>query len=100
MMHLDTDGVRKLNVVFKASGIETRHSVLTDYASRNGFIFYSNTPDLSPFPTTKKRSLAFQQHALPLSKEAACRALEQRRVDPHRITHLITVSCTGMYAPG
>jgi alpha-pyrone synthase len=99
-MQLKEHDARKLNVVFKASSIEARHSVLEDYGRIRDFIFYPNAVDLNPFPSTKKRAEAFQKYALPLSAEAARKALERSTVIPHAITHLITVSCTGMYAPG
>jgi alpha-pyrone synthase len=99
-MQLNEHDARKLNVVFKASGIDTRHSVLKDYGRLRDFSFYTNDIDLNPFPSTKKRAEAFQQYALPLSVEAASKALEKSFVPANAITHLITVSCTGMYAPG
>jgi alpha-pyrone synthase len=99
-MQLNAHDSRKLQVVFKASGIETRYSVLEDYKRLHDFNFYANSVDLSPFPSTKKRASAFQEHAVPLSTEAAANALQQSGLSAHNITHLITVSCTGMYAPG
>ncbi len=99
-MQLDEPDARKLKVVFKASGIDTRHSVLEDYGRSGNFSFYANTDDLHPLPSTKKRAGAFKQYALPMSVQAASKALEKSSVLPNAITHLITVSCTGMYAPG
>jgi alpha-pyrone synthase len=99
-MHLNNGDARKLQVVFKSAGIDTRHSVLSDYGRSSDFDFYPNTPDLNPFPTTKKRNHLFKELAPALSTTAATHALQQAQVDPAAITHLITVSCTGMYAPG
>lgn len=99
-MQLGEDDARKLRVVFKASGIETRYSVLSDYAQLKDFTFYENSIDLSPFPSTKKRNTFFQHEAPILSHSAAAKALQQSGLDPLKITHLVTVSCTGMYAPG
>ena len=42
----------------------------------------------------------FAEHASPLALHAAERALAQAGVDRRRITHLVTVSCTGFAAPG
>lgn len=99
-MQLNHDDMRKLKVVFKASGIETRFSVLSDYAQLRDFTFYPNSVDLHPLPSTKKRNTFFQQHAPGLSYNAATKALQQSGLAPIEITHIITVSCTGMYAPG
>lgn len=99
-MNLSAADARKLSVLFKASGIDSRYSMLEDYARANNFSFFSNEPTLQPFPSTKKRNEAFQLYAPLLSTEAATRALRQSGVAAKDITHLITVSCTGMYAPG
>ena len=100
-MQLGADDARKLRVLFRASGIETRYSVLEDYGKTHDFHFFENTAGLEPFPSTKRRLELYQRHALALSMEAAIRclgAVPDFRKDA--ITHLIVVSCTGMYAPG
>lgn len=100
-MQLDEDDARKIRVVFKASGIDTRHSVIDDYGKRNQFTFYENTPALDPFPTTRQRVTLYQQHALSLSLEAVHNCLTGvPDVRKDSLTHLLVVSCTGMYAPG
>lgn len=92
---------RKLKTIFRASGIEYRHSVLEDYGRVKDFTFYANTDDLEPFPGTEKRLQVFRQYALSLSV-AACRDMLRDYPDfnGNSITHLISVCCTGMYAPG
>jgi prepilin-type processing-associated H-X9-DG protein len=100
-MELGEDDARKLRILFRASGIETRYSVLDDYGKAAGFSFYENTPGMEPFPTTKRRLELYRRHALALSLEAVQNCfsrLEDLRKDS--ITHLVVVSCTGMYAPG
>ncbi len=94
------------------------------------FTFYPNTPDLEPFPTVTQRMAVYRREALPLALRAveACLGVEvmageleeeesltgfstgtNSQLEPLTglaaavrvpITHLITVSCTGMYAPG
>lgn len=87
---------RKVRAIFRASSIQQRHSVLEDYGRTAGFTFFPS--DLhGPFPDTATRMQLYRQHALPLSLEAIV-GLGQQAL--HSITHLITVSCTGMYAPG
>jgi predicted naringenin-chalcone synthase len=51
-------------------------------------------------PTTGERMRFFAEHASPLAEQAARLAIEKAGVDPGRITHLVTVSCTGFSAPG
>lgn len=100
-MGLAEDDARKLRAVFRMSGIETRHSVLSDYSRDSDFDFYPNTRDLEPFPSTSKRLMLFKNHAAPLSKQAIEHCLQKiSGIQKKEITHLIVVSCTGMYAPG
>lgn len=100
-MNLDKHDSRKLRTIFTASGIEYRYSVLEDYGRDKDFTFYANTPDFEPFPSTTKRLHFFRNNALDLGVKAVENMLLRIggfRLD--QITHLITVSCTGMYAPG
>ncbi|MEJ0031182.1 MAG: type III polyketide synthase [Bacteroidota bacterium] len=97
-MQLDDTDARKLRALYRATGIESRYSVLADYGRSGGYEFYANSDDFNPMPSTKKRLEFFRKHAVELSCEAALRALHS--VGPKEITHLIVVSCTGLYAPG
>ena len=92
---------RLLKSVYKATGIEYRYSVLSDYHQQPGQLkFLPNDPD-APFPTTAARMKIYKDNALNLALSAIEDCLSQvDHVDPSQITHLITVSCTGMYAPG
>lgn len=100
-MQLNIADERKLKTIFKASGIEFRHSVLEDYGKIKDFAFYADTVDLEPFPGTQKRLQFFHQNALALSlKSVEDLALSNPRFTLQAITHLIVVCCTGMYAPG
>ena len=51
-------------------------------------------------PTTAERMERYERHAGELAIQAARNALEQAEIEPSRITHLVTVSCTGFGAPG
>lgn len=100
-LHLNPAQKRLLKSIYKATGIEYRYSVLSDYAKSVGkFDFLPNNPE-DPFPSTQKRMELYKQHALPLALDAIKQCLLQAPTfDKNNITHLITVSCTGMYAPG
>ncbi len=97
-MQLNDSDAKKLRALYRATGIESRYSVLPDYGKTGDYEFYANSEDLTPLPTTKKRLELFRRHAVALSCEAAIGALQS--VTPQEITHLIVVSCTGLYAPG
>ena len=51
-------------------------------------------------PSTAARMAAFADHAAPLALAAVRRALADAAIEAQRVTHLITVSCTGFQAPG
>lgn len=51
-------------------------------------------------PTTFDRMNYYREHAPPLALRAAAAALVEAKVKPQEITHVITVSCTGFFAPG
>src|SRR5688572_25481382 len=102
-LQFDAAETRKLNALYRISGIDSRYTVLEDYSRPNGeFSFFPNTAGLEPFPPVSQRMQAYREHALPLSLQAVRNCFEQiPETDPRsKITHLITVSCTGMYAPG
>ncbi len=96
------DGIEadRLRALYRATGIKHRHSVIPDYSGQNR-TFYPATEDLEPFPRVEQRMGLYQKKALPLVLEAISDCIEQiPAFDLTSITHLITVSCTGMYAPG
>lgn len=101
-LQLDERERRKLMALYRQTRIEQRHSVLADYGAAEGeFTFFPNTPDLQPTPTVGQRMTLYRTEALPLALRAVedCFAVYGTQERP-LITHVITVSCTGMYAPG
>ena len=54
----------------------------------------------SQSPSTAARMTAFADHAAPLALAAVRGALADAAIEAQRITHLITVCCTGFQAPG
>lgn len=99
---LDERESRKLNFIYRQSGIKRRHSVLNDFRYQNpaDFTFFPKNRNLDPFPTTKDRMDLFQHTALAIGKEAIENCLKNTSIKTKDITHFILVSCTGMYAPG
>ncbi|SDQ65633.1 type III polyketide synthase [Microbacterium sp. cf332] len=113
---------RLVRAAFDASAIETRHTVLADLAealdrgtaptdagepaaaepgSDDGasLAVISDAGALLS-PSTGTRNDAYIALAPELSARAARDALTSASVAPGDITHVVTVSCTGMYAPG
>ena len=97
---LDAVENRKLSYLYRHSGIGHRYSVLADYGKpMNDWKFYPKGENLEPFPTLETRMGWFNKYAAPLSVDAIRQCIDGH-IQPNQITHLITVSCTGMSAPG
>ncbi len=100
-MNLQGDDARKLQALYRATGIDTRHSVLADYGKKSEYEFFPDNELLEPFPSTQQRMVLYKKHALDLSLAAIKKCLDKiSLIDQSAVTHLITVSCTGLYAPG
>lgn len=100
VMHADDAHERKIKTVFRASGIRHRYSVLDDYGKRGNYSVYPKNGS-GTFPGTAQRMHLYRKHALPLSV-AAIQDLANHVQDFQlaSVTHLVVISCTGMYAPG
>ncbi|MCP9754054.1 type III polyketide synthase [Lacihabitans sp. CCS-44] len=91
---------RKMGLMYARSGIETRYSVIPDYScDASERTFFSKNENLEPFPSIEKRMAKYQETALPLAIKAVENTFGTPKL-PEGITHLISVSCTGMSAPG
>ena len=99
---LDVHNARRLEKLYHVSGIDYRYSVLNDFGKDRGdYDFFGNDLGLEPFPSTSTRGDIFESHALNLSLTAIENCTKQlKNFDKKKVSHLITVSCTGMYAPG
>lgn len=96
----DKEAGRILKALYHQSGIDTRYSVIPDYTRpAYQWQFYPPTENLEPFPRLEERMRWYQLYAAALSAKAIHRCLDGKCA-VHEITHLITVSCTGMSAPG
>jgi len=91
---------RKMRFLYQQSGISQRYSVIPDYSKPlHEWKFYPPTENLEPFPSLEQRMNLYHRHAPLLSVDAIRDCLNHAH-DPKKITHLITVRCTGMSAPG
>ena len=91
---------RKLRFLYHQSGIGSRYSVIPDYSlNPEGWSFYPATENLDPFPNLELRMQWYERTAPALSIKAIEKCIDEK-IGKEEITHLITVSCTGMSAPG
>ncbi|WP_154855275.1 type III polyketide synthase [Cyclobacterium xiamenense] len=99
---LDPQESRKLGFIYRKSGIRQRYSALNDFNFEDPakFEFFPNNRSLEPFPGTAKRMEVFRNVAPVLAQTAIRRCLQEAQLPPSKVTHLVLVSCTGMYAPG
>ena len=97
---MDEKEKRKLKFLYHQGGIDTRYSVIPDYGiNANEWLFYPASENLEPFPDLELRMQWYNKTAAPLSIKAIEGCIENK-IEKNDITHLITVSCTGMSAPG
>lgn len=91
---------RKMRFLYQHSGIKQRYSILADYSKPiDEWKFYPQSENLEPFPSLEQRMNAYNKQAPLLSVDAIRNCLNHAH-DHKKISHLITVSCTGMSAPG
>ncbi len=91
---------RKLKFLYHQSGIGYRYSPIADYSlPANEWTFYPEAENLEPFPDLEYRMKWYDKTATPLSLKAIDDCIDTK-IDNQQVTHLITVSCTGMSAPG
>ena len=104
-------GARRLRAAFDASGIETRHTVLhelgepvatADDATGEGAhpVHFDAATSTVLAPSTGTRNAAYVREAPALFLNAAKDALAATDLAPDDVTHVVTVSCTGFFAPG
>lgn len=95
---LNETETRKLSFLYNHSSIENRYSVIDDFSQQEeqwDFIPHNGTGFLS----VDDRMKIFDKEALPLSVSAIKQCIDGI-IQSEDITHLITVTCTGMSAPG
>lgn len=100
---LNEQDARRLKSIYAASGIDYRYSVIPDFGhtDESRYTFFEQTEDMEPFPDTSKRLALYEREATGIAVQAARNCIGPFGDDmASRITHLITVSCTGMHAPG
>jgi predicted naringenin-chalcone synthase len=91
---------RALRIMYAKSGIHTRYSVLADFGQeRRKWNFFPKNTQNKSFPSIEERMSFYMKHAVLLALDAIKNCLPLN-FNKDTITHFITVSCTGMSAPG
>jgi predicted naringenin-chalcone synthase len=93
-----------VEALYRRSGVRSRHSVVLETSTSvipasQTFYGESDSPD-DRGPSTQDRMELYEATAPLLAVRASRKALEAAQLDPHQVTHLITVSCSGFSAPG
>jgi predicted naringenin-chalcone synthase len=96
---LDDADKRKLKFLYTHSGIDTRYSVIEDFSVSFGQRCFFPKEANTAFPLLEQRMEIFNKEAVSLSVKAINECL-LGIITPQQVTHLVTVSCTGMSAPG
>jgi len=97
----DEKNKKLLLILYHRSGINTRYSVFSDFSlARGQWDFFG---DNCTMPSLEKRMAFYNQEAVKLSVAAIDNCLQnikENEVNIQEVTHLITVTCTGLSAPG
>jgi len=88
--------IQKVNLLNRKTKINTRYSCIPDYKG-NEFELYT---DSNFKPSVEKRMELYKKKILPLASKAIDKLMIQADIKSCDFTHLITVSCTGLMAPG
>ncbi len=85
-----------LKQIYRRTSINSRGTVLAE-KSRS---FFGRGVRVADSPLTGQRMQLYAQEVCPLAIQAADSALQDSMTMPSRISHIITVTCTGFFAPG
>ncbi|HET7307531.1 MAG TPA: type III polyketide synthase [Gammaproteobacteria bacterium] len=90
-----------LRRIYRQSGVRHRASMLLDGRGLSGLEqFYPAEPGEPRGPTTAVRLQRYANTAGALGERACRVAFAEAGIDRDTITHLVTVSCTGLMSPG
>jgi len=88
--------MEKISFLNKRTEINTRYSCISDYKG-NAYELFTDGNFKQP---VEKRMELYKKKIMPLAANAIDKLFSEAPVKPSDITHLITVSCTGIFAPG
>jgi alkylresorcinol/alkylpyrone synthase len=91
---------RLLDIFYRKSGVKNRFTSLPHRIAYEWFEQSNGNGTPPRGPSTFNRMKYYEDHAFPLARDAVQSAFASADIDPQEITHLVTISCTGFYAPG
>lgn len=96
ILQITSEDEAKLKKVYKGTKIETRYSVIEDFAGEGPNLFFLD----GKFPGIGARMNLYKKVVPELAFEAIENCLKENHTNPQSITHVITCSSTGFYSPG
>jgi predicted naringenin-chalcone synthase len=90
---------RLIDTASNYSGIDSRYFVVPDAEENTTSKFYSDNENFIK-PDTRTRMKEYEKWSKLLTCDAVNKLLIADNIDPASIERLITISCTGFYAPG
>jgi predicted naringenin-chalcone synthase len=101
---VDGKKARTVQALYRRSGVKKRHSTLLEGSGDSSgpvqSFFKPAQSSEDKGPSTEARMKRFESDAPGLSRKAAQDALANAGMRADEITHFVTVSCTGFFAPG
>lgn len=87
---------QKIAFLNERTTIQKRYSCIPDFKMQDFELFL----DQNFTQSVEQRTEIYKQKIIPLATQAIDKLLAKTKIKPKEITHLITVCCTGIFAPG
>ncbi len=100
MLAADPEKAGTIQKLHQNSAINTRYSVISDFKKPREEWGFWGSKFPNTIPSTTQRNELYKREAPKLAYSAVDKALKNWGGDPHEITHVIAISCTGLVAPG
>lgn len=89
---------RAIQHLYASCGVQNRHFCVADEHAE--MPFYEHSAESPLGPTTSLRLKQFDALAYDLAHRSCVQALQRAETNAQSITHIVTVSCTGVGSPG
>ena len=99
-MQGDAAVARLIDITKKFSGIDSRFIVIPDGNDNTEKNFFTTNEGNHYNPDTQARMQMYEKWSAKLAEDAVEELFTKTKIDHNRINRLITISCTGFYAPG
>lgn len=88
---------KKISIFNDKTKILNRYSCIPDFNNNANFELFSSE---NYSPSVEERMAIYKKKLMPLATNVIDKVLHQTKLRKTDFTHLITVSCTGLFAPG